>query len=75
MDGFFRGIVKSKIDSWGVLETLGKNGVRICSDWVTVSGNESLEEAFTHLNPGFYDSNSKIQYQFSSITPQWTPSK
>ena len=73
-EGFFRGIVGNNIQWWGILDTIGDTGLRICSDWVTVEGGTSLEEAFTGINPGFFTSNSKISYQFSSITPTFTPS-
>ena len=73
MDAFFRGVVKGKVEYWGIIETLGDQGLRICSDWLTVKGTESVEEAFRYINPGLYESNTKIQYQFSSVTPMWVP--
>lgn len=73
MDAFFRGVVKGQIEHWGIIETLGDQGLRICSDWLTVKGTESVEEVFSYINPGFYESNTKIQYQFSSVTPLWVP--
>ena len=73
-EGFFRGIVGDNIENWGILDTVGDKGLRICSDWVTVEGGASVEEAFSGMNPGFFTSNSNISYQFSSITPTFTPS-
>ena len=71
-EGFFRGIVGDNIQYWGILDTIGDSGLRICSDWMTVSGSASLEETFAVIHPGFFTSNSKISYQFSSITPTFT---
>ena len=73
VESFFRGIVKGKMEHWGIIETLGDQGLRICSDWLTVKGTESVEEVFSYINPGFYESNTKIQYQFSVVTPMWVP--
>ena len=73
-EGFFRGVVGDVIEYWGILDTIGDKGLRICSDWMTVDGGASLEETFAVINPGFFTSNSKISYQSSSITPTFTPS-
>jgi hypothetical protein len=73
-EGFFRGVVGDSIEYWGILDTLGDKGLRICSDWVKVEGGASVEESFAIINPGFFEGNSTISYQFSCITPTFTPS-
>jgi len=72
-EGFFRGIVGENIQYWGILDTIGDTGLRICSDWMTVGGSASLEETFAIIHPGFFTSNSRISYQFASTTPTFTP--
>ena len=66
-DAYYNSVVGDKWRNWEFVKELGERGILIVSDWITVDGETSVEDAVRRINPGFYPSNTTLAYNLSNV--------